>query len=98
LSKRSPLSLKVTFEVLKRGSQFKTLKEALVVEFRLATRMIRRHDFLEGVRAVVVDKDQSPKWEPPSLAEVSEGLLQSLFEPMPGGDLQLNDYWSPPIA
>ena len=98
LSKRSPLSLKVTFEAMKRGSGFKALKEALVVEYRLATRMIRRHDFREGVRAVIVDKDQSPKWEPPSLAEVSDGLLQSLFEPLPGGDLQLKDYWSPPVV
>jgi enoyl-CoA hydratase len=95
LSKRSPLSLKVTFEALKRGSGFKTLKEALIVEFRLATRMIRRRDFLEGVRAAVVDKDQSPKWEPPSLAEVSDSLLQSLFAPLPEGELELKDYWSP---
>jgi enoyl-CoA hydratase len=58
--------------------------------------MIRRHDFLEGVRAVVVDKDQSPKWDPPSLAKASDGLLQSLFAPLPEGDLQLKDYWSPP--
>ena len=89
LSKRSPLSLKVTFEVQKRGSGFKTLKEALIVEYRLATRMIRRHDFLEGVRAVVVDKDQSPKWDPPSLAEVSDSLLQSLFAPLPEATLSL---------
>ncbi len=96
LSKRSPLSLKVTFELMKRGSGFKTLKEALIVEYRLATRMIRRHDFVEGVRAIIVDKDQSPKWDPPSLAEVSDELLQSLFAPLPGGDLDLKDYWSPP--
>lgn len=96
LATRSPLSLKVTFEALKRGSGFKTLKEALAVEYRLATRMIRRHDFLEGVRAVVIDKDQSPKWKPPSLAEVSDALLESLFAPLPGGDLELKDYWSPP--
>jgi enoyl-CoA hydratase len=96
LSRKSPLSLKVTFEALKRGSGFKTLKEALVVEYRLATRMIRRHDFHEGVRAVIVDKDQSPQWQPPSLAEVSDTLVQSLFAPLPGGDLELKDYWSPP--
>jgi len=98
LSRQSPLSLKVTFEAMKRGSGLKTLKEALIVEYRLATRMIRRHDFREGVRAVIVDKDQSPKWEPPSLAEVNDGLLQSLFEALPEGDLQLKDYWSPPVV
>lgn len=96
LSKRSPLSLKVTFEALKRGSACKTLKDALVVEYRLATRMIRMHDFREGVRAAIVDKDQAPKWQPQTLAEVSAELLQSLFAPLPEGDLALKDYWTPP--
>ncbi len=96
LSKRSPLSLKVTFEAYRRGSQYKSLKEALIVEYRLATRMIRMHDFLEGVRAVIIDKDQSPKWRPPSLGEVTDACLQSLFAPLSGGDLRLTDYWSPP--
>ncbi len=96
LAKRSPLSLKATFELQKRGSTFRSLKEALAIEYRVATRMIRQHDFLEGVRAVIVDKDQSPKWQPPSLAKVSDQLVQSLFEPTPGGELQLKDYWFPP--
>ncbi len=61
LSKKSPLSLKVVFEQLRRGKGYKTLKEALIVEYRLATRLIRRPDFPEGIRAVIVDKDQSPK-------------------------------------
>jgi enoyl-CoA hydratase len=96
LAKRSPLSLKVTFEFLRRGEAHRTLKEALVVEYRLATRLIRRHDFLEGVRAAIIDKDQSPKWEHASLAEVDDALVQSLFEPLPEGDLQLQDYWTSP--
>ncbi len=96
LAKRSPLSLKVTFEAFRRGGRCKSLKEALILEYRLATRMIREHDFLEGVRAIIIDKDQSPKWLPPSLAEVSDAHLQSLFEPLSGGDLQLEDYWRPP--
>ena len=98
LSKRSPLSLKVTFELLKRGSAYKSLKEALIVEYRVATRMIRRHDFGEGVRAIIVDKDQSPRWQPTTLGDVTPALLQSLFEPLPGGDLALKDYWTPPQA
>jgi enoyl-CoA hydratase len=93
LVKRSPLSLKVTFELLKRGKAFKTLKEALIVEYRLATRMIRAHDFREGVRAVIVDKDQSPEWEHASIGEVSDARLSSLFAPLPGGDLNLKDCW-----
>ncbi len=98
LSKRSPLSLKVTFELQKRGTTFKSLKEALTTEYRVATRMIRLHDFLEGVRAVIVDKDHSPHWQPAELGEVSNALVQSIFEPPPGGDIQLKDYWSPSSA
>jgi enoyl-CoA hydratase len=97
LSKKSPLSLKVAFEQLRRGKGYKTLKEALIVEYRLAARLIRRPDFPEGIRAVIVDKDQSPKWQPATLGEVSEALVQSLFEPLPQGDLTLADYWMPPL-
>ncbi len=98
LVKRSPLSLKVTFEQLRRGKSYQTLKEALIVEYRLATRMVRMADFNEGVRAVIIDKDQSPKWQPSSLAEVDDAFVQSLFEPLPQGDLKLVDYWGMPTA
>ncbi len=98
LAKKSPLALNVACEQLKRGKSYKTLKEALIVEYRLATRMIRLPDFPEGIRAVIVDKDQSPKWQPPSLSEVSEASVQALFEPLPGGDLKLADYWTPPAS
>jgi enoyl-CoA hydratase len=98
LAKQSPLSLKVTFEQLKRGGGYKTLKDALIVEYRLAARMVRRHDFPEGVRAAIIDKDQSPKWQPSSLSEVSDALVQSLFDPLPEGELKLTDYWSLPPA
>ena len=97
LAKKSPLSLKVAFEQLRRGKSYKTLKEALIVEYRLATRLIRLPDFPEGIRAVIVDKDQSPKWQPASLSEVSDALVQSLFEPLSQGDLTLADYWMPPL-
>ncbi len=98
LGKKSPLALKVTFEQLRRGKSYKTLKEALIVEYRLATRLIRLPDFIEGVRAIIVDKDQAPKWQPASLSEVSDAFVQSLFEPLPQGDLELKDYWLLPPA
>jgi enoyl-CoA hydratase len=97
LAKKAPLSLKVAFEQLRRGKGYATLKEALIVEYRLATRLIRLPDFSEGIRAVIVDKDQSPQWQPGSLVEVERAFVQSLFEPLPGGDLALKDYWLPPL-
>jgi enoyl-CoA hydratase len=97
LAKKSPLALKVTFEQLKRGENYKTLKDALTVEYRLATRMVQHPDFLEGVRATIIDKDQSPKWQPPSLSQVDDAIVKSLFEPLPGGDLELASYWTLPV-
>jgi enoyl-CoA hydratase len=96
LAQKSPLALKVTFEQLKRGKSYKTLKEALTAEFRLATRMVQQPDFLEGVRAIIIDKDQSPKWKPPSLGEVDDAFVQSLFAPLHSGDLELTCYWTLP--
>jgi enoyl-CoA hydratase len=97
LAKKAPLSLKVTHEQLRRGKACKTLKEALVMEYRLATRLIRLPDFPEGIRAAIIDKDQLPRWRPASLGEVSGAYVQSLFEPLPQGDLTLVDYWMPPL-
>lgn len=52
-------------------------------EYHGATRMVSRHDFLDGVRAMMVDKDKSPKWDPNDLAAVSDEELNSILEPMP---------------
>jgi enoyl-CoA hydratase len=96
LTKKSPLALKITFEQLQRGKGYITLKEALIVEYRLATRLTQYPDFLEGVRAAIIDKDQSPKWQPRSLHEVGDTFVESFFAPLPGGDLELTSYWPLP--
>ncbi|KAL3158196.1 hypothetical protein ABBQ38_010452 [Trebouxia sp. C0009 RCD-2024] len=57
-------------------------------EYCGATRMVSRHDFLEGVRAMMVDKDKSPKWDPKDLIAVSDEELNSILDPMPA-DLEL---------
>jgi enoyl-CoA hydratase len=59
-------------------------------EYALATRMIARHDFLDGVRAVLVDKDNAARWQPPSAAGVTEGMLNDLFAPLPS-----DEEWTP---
>lgn len=57
-------------------------------EYCGATRMVSRHDFLDGVRAMMVDKDKSPKWDPQDLTAVSDEELNSILAPMPQ-DLEL---------
>ena len=53
------------------------------MEYRIGARVVQRHDFLEGVRAVIVEKDNAPRWNPPTLEGVSEAMLDSIFAPLP---------------
>lgn len=82
LLRMSPTSLCITVEQLKRGSQL-SLAQCFAMEMRLAVRCADDWDFYEGVRALLVDKDQSPKWRPSSVEEVSKDRLQRYFSPLP---------------
>jgi enoyl-CoA hydratase len=59
------------------------------LEFRLTNRFMRGHDFYEGVRAVIIDKDNAPKWDPPSIDQVRARDVDKYFAPLEGGDLDL---------
>lgn len=83
LEKMSPTSMKVTMEGLNRGSKCKTIEEDLQMEFRMAKACIQPgSDFYEGIRSVLVDKDNSPKWKPATIKEVSEETVQNYFAPI----------------
>jgi enoyl-CoA hydratase len=86
LKTKSPQTLKVTFRQLQLGAAMASFVDEMVMEYRLASRVTRRHDFIEGVRAVIIDKDNAPRWDPPDLAGVSEALLDELFAPLPPGE------------
>ena len=58
----------------------------MALEYRLAARMIMRPDFAEGVRAVLVDKDNAPRWEPAAPEGVTDGMLDEIFAPLPEGE------------
>jgi len=89
LRRKSPTSLKVTLRQLRLGAGLSDFSAAMRMEFALALHMVAMDDFHEGVRAAVIDKDQAPRWQPPTLAGVSEGLVGRYFEPANGPDLQL---------
>jgi enoyl-CoA hydratase/carnithine racemase len=84
LKKSSPTSLKITLEGLKRGAKCKTLGEDLQMEFRLSQACTRdkNSDFMEGVRAILVDKDKNPQWNPNTLEEVTDEMVESFFGPV----------------
>jgi enoyl-CoA hydratase len=82
---KSPLSLKLALAQVRRGKawDFATCMQA---EFRIVSRVIRGHDFYEGVRAVIVDKDNTPHWRPATLDEVTAADVERHFAPLAGGD------------
>ena len=85
MAPKSPLSAKVAFRLLTQLDP-KSLAEDLMVEYRLAWRLVARRDFLEGVRAVIVDKDNRPAWRPATLAETTDALVDEIFAPLPAGE------------
>ncbi len=79
IARNAPVSLAVTLRALRQGRGFGQLERCMDQEYQLATGLIRRPDFIEGVRAAVIDKDRNPRWRPASLAEVDPGEVERLF-------------------
>lgn len=85
---KSPTSLKLALAQMRRGRTL-SFEDCMRLEFRIVSRVLYGHDLYEGVRAVIVDKDNAPKWRPATLAEVSDAEIARHFEPIEGGDLEL---------
>lgn len=89
LKSKSPSSMKVTLKGIQNGKE-KDLAQCFEMEFRMAVHSILSNDFAEGVRAVLVDKDNKPKWNPDNLDAVSSQLVDSYFAPIKGiPDIQM---------
>jgi enoyl-CoA hydratase len=82
LATRSPTSMKVALRELRQARGKPGFAGQIALEYRLACRIISTADFQEGVRAVVVDKDNAPKWSPARLEDVTEAMLDRLFAPL----------------
>ena len=81
---KSPLSCKVSLRLLADGAGRRSFTEEMGAEYALAARVVRTHDFLEGVRALLIDKDNEPQWDPPAPEQVTDAMLDALFAPLPG--------------
>jgi enoyl-CoA hydratase len=91
LTTGSPTALYVTFEALRRATTMPELGLCLEQDLRVGQHCSRYPDLREGIRARVLDKDRTPHWQPPTLAEVSEADIDRFFEPI-GTPLQLRDW------
>src|SRR5205085_8077567 len=90
LRSKSPLSCKVSLRLLAEGAVRASFADEMRAEYALAGRVVRTHDFREGVRALLIDKDNSPQWDPPTPELVDDEMLDVLFAPLHG-----HEEWTP---
>lgn len=88
LRQKSPTSLILTLRYL-RESIAKPLDQVLSLDYRIVLRIFANHDFYEGVRAAIIDKDNQPQWQPDSIEQVEQHQIDSYFAPLKRGELRL---------
>ena len=86
LRKRSPFSVVLSFELIHRGAEL-SFDDCMTMEFRVSQALMAGGDFYEGIRAVLVDKDHDPKWNPARIEDVDPAKVAACFEPLGEGDL-----------
>jgi enoyl-CoA hydratase len=88
LRRRSPVSLKIAHRHIRQARE-RDLRETLHVDYRLACRLLAAHDFCEGVRAALIDKDGNPSWVPARLEDVTPEIVDAYFAPLGADELRL---------
>jgi enoyl-CoA hydratase len=86
LRAKSPQACKVSLRILYDGARVQDFAHEMKQEYAVASRVVQRHDFVEGVRALLIDKDNRPRWEPPTPEAVTQHLIDTIFAPMPEGE------------
>ncbi len=90
LRSKSPLSCKVSLRLLKEGATRESFEDEMRAEYALACRVVHTHDFVEGVRALLIDKDNQPDWKPAVPEAVLDETVDQLFV-----DLPPEEAWTP---
>ena len=90
LRTKSPQAMKVSLRLLYDGGLMQSFADEMAQEYAVACRVVQRHDFLEGVRAVIVDKDNAPHWQPSMPEDVTDHVIDQIFAPLPEADA-----WTP---
>lgn len=86
---KCPTSVKITVEHVRGAAQARSVQEVLAADYRLTYHLLRAHNFPEGIRALLVDKDRDPHWDPATLEEVSAEHVAALSAPIEGHELTL---------
>ncbi len=90
LGTKSPQTCKVALRELAEGGRMTDFAAEMTQEYAIGARVVQMHDFLEGVRAVIIDKDNAPRWRPGRAEEVSDALIDTIFAPLPA-----DQAWTP---
>ena len=90
LKTKSPQTMKVSLRLLKDGGTMASFADEIRQEYAVGARVVQRHDFLEGVRAVIVDKDNAPRWDPATPEGVTDHVIDQIFAPLPD-----DEAWTP---
>jgi enoyl-CoA hydratase len=90
LSCKSPQACKVSLRLLSDGAKMNDFADEMRQEYAVAARVVQRHDFVEGVRSLLIDKDNQPNWDPETPERVTDHMIDTIFAPMPEGQ-----EWSP---
>ncbi|PCD03756.1 enoyl-CoA hydratase [Sphingomonas spermidinifaciens] len=90
LATKSPQAMKVSLKLLLDGRAMPTFEDEMRQEFAVAAHVVQRPDIVEGVRAVIIDKDHAPRWDPATPQAVSDHLIDRIFAPLPA-----DEEWNP---
>ncbi|HEX8257012.1 MAG TPA: enoyl-CoA hydratase/isomerase family protein [Allosphingosinicella sp.] len=86
LRTKSPQACKVSLRLLADGARMHDFADEMRQEYAVASRVVQRHDFVEGVRSLLVDKDNQPRWQPETPDAVTDHAIDTIFAPMPDGE------------
>ncbi|MDD9797777.1 MAG: enoyl-CoA hydratase/isomerase family protein [Alphaproteobacteria bacterium] len=90
LAKQSPQTIKVAMRQLQEGAKMPDFAANMAMEYTAASRVVRQAEFFEGVRAVLIDKDNAPKWQYAHVGDVPDSEIEALFAPLPKAE-----QWTP---
>jgi enoyl-CoA hydratase len=91
LQKVSPTSLKITLRNIRAAVSFSKVEESFQQDYRISLACIAEHDFIEGIRATIVDKDRNPVWRPAKLEDVTEAIVDRHFQSVGALELSFTD-------